>query len=90
MTIPFEVPAQFMAKVLSGEYVRYGGIIKDAVTGQVIGHLKEAGSLGKSAQCYSNESNFSNFRSNSDWPVCASIASKYSINAEYYANPINS
>nr|WP_281721130.1 hypothetical protein [Nitrosomonas nitrosa] len=47
MTIPFEVPAQFMAKVLSGEYVRYGGILKDSVTGQVVGHLKEAGSLGK-------------------------------------------
>lgn len=46
MTIPFEVPAQFMAKVMSGEYVRYGGIIKDSVTGQVVGHLKEAGSLG--------------------------------------------
>lgn len=46
MTIPFEVPAQFMAKVLSGEYVRYGGILKDSVTGQVVGHLKEAGSLG--------------------------------------------
>jgi len=47
MTIPFEMPAQFMGKVLSGEYVRYGGILKDAVTGQVIGHLKEVGSLGK-------------------------------------------
>lgn len=47
MTIPFEVPAQYMTKVLSGEYVRYGGIIKDAATGQIMGHLKEAGSLGK-------------------------------------------
>jgi len=46
MTIPFVIPAQFMAKVMSGEYVRYGGIIKDVVSGQVVGHLKEAGSLG--------------------------------------------
>lgn len=47
MTISFEIPAKFMIKVLSGEYVRYGGIIKDAATGQVIGHLKEVGSLGR-------------------------------------------
>ncbi len=46
--IPFEVPAKFLPKVLSGEYIRYGGILKEAATGRIVGHLKEVGSLSQS------------------------------------------
>ncbi len=43
--IPFEVPNSFLLKIISGEYVRYGGIVKEAATGQIVGHLKEVGSI---------------------------------------------
>ena len=46
MIIPME-PAQFLAGLKSGEYIRYGAIIKDATSGQIVGHLKEAGELSK-------------------------------------------
>jgi len=44
-TIPMQVPAEFLAKLQSGELIRYGAILKDAVSGQIVGHLKEAGNL---------------------------------------------
>jgi len=46
LSIPFQVPSEYLAQLLSGELVRYGGIIKSATTGQIVGHLKEAGNLG--------------------------------------------
>jgi hypothetical protein len=46
MTIPFDIPGQWMGKVLSGDYIRYGSIIKEAASGKIIGHLQEAGGLG--------------------------------------------
>lgn len=46
--IPFEVPAEFIPKVASGELLRYGAILKDANTGLIVGHLKEAGGLAES------------------------------------------
>ncbi len=45
--ISFAVPAQFIAKVACGELVRYGGILKDVDTGQIVGHLKEVGNLAE-------------------------------------------
>jgi hypothetical protein len=42
----FEIPQQFLGKVLSGEYIRRGAIIKNAVSGEIVGHLKETGNLG--------------------------------------------
>ncbi len=45
MSIPFDVPAEFLPHVLSGNYVRYGAILKDVSTGQIVGHLKEVGGL---------------------------------------------
>lgn len=44
--IPFEYPIEYLSKVMSGDYVRYGAILKDQATGQIVGHLKEAGSVG--------------------------------------------
>ena len=38
----FFIPSEFIAKVTSGEYIRYGTIIKDN-SGKIVGHLKEAG-----------------------------------------------
>lgn len=38
----FVVPSQFIDKVTSGEYVRYGTIIKNS-SGKIVGHLKEVG-----------------------------------------------
>lgn len=38
-TIPFEIPTRFT----SGEFVRYGTILKDAVTGRIVGHVQETG-----------------------------------------------
>jgi len=47
MTIPFEIPAQFLPMVNAGEVVRYGALLRDAETGRFVGHLKEAGKLGE-------------------------------------------
>lgn len=38
----FIVPSEFVSKVLSGEFVRYGTIIKNS-SGKIVGHLKEVG-----------------------------------------------
>jgi len=38
----FVIPDEFIAKVASGEYIRYGTIIKNS-SGKIIGHLKEVG-----------------------------------------------
>jgi hypothetical protein len=43
MPIPMEVPARFLADVVSGAVVRYGCILKDADSGRIVGHLKEVG-----------------------------------------------
>lgn len=43
--INFYIPEQFIPMILSGEYVRYGAIIKNSQNGHIIGHLKEAGNL---------------------------------------------
>ncbi len=42
-TIPFEVPAQFVAQLATGELVRFGSILKSAGTGQIVAHLQETG-----------------------------------------------
>jgi hypothetical protein len=42
-TIPFEVPAQFVAQLATGELVRFGSILKSASTGQIVAHLQETG-----------------------------------------------
>lgn len=47
MPIPMEAPAAFLAKLSTGELVRYGAIIKDSSTGRIVGHLKETGQLGE-------------------------------------------
>ena len=39
----FSIPSEFMGKVASGEYTRYGTIIKDNLSGKIIGHIKEVG-----------------------------------------------
>ena len=43
MPIPMEVPARFLADMVSGAVVRYGCILKDAASGRIVGHLKEVG-----------------------------------------------
>ena len=42
-----EAPAAFIARLQSGELIRYGAIIKEAGTGRIVGHLKEAGQLSE-------------------------------------------
>lgn len=42
-TIPFEIPAEILGRVASGELVRYGTILKDSVTGQIVRHVQETG-----------------------------------------------
>jgi len=42
-SIPFEIPAKLMGRVASGELIRYGTILKDAGTGQIVKHLQETG-----------------------------------------------
>ena len=41
--IPFEVPAELLGRVASGDLIRYGTILKDAGTGQIVKHLQETG-----------------------------------------------
>ncbi|MDX1957603.1 MAG: hypothetical protein SFU98_03470 [Leptospiraceae bacterium] len=43
MSIPFEIPKEFLKKILNGEAIRSGALIKDSATGQILGHLKEGG-----------------------------------------------
>jgi len=41
--IPFDLPLRFLPGLASGDIVRYGAILKDAATGQILGHLQESG-----------------------------------------------
>lgn len=47
MPIPFEVPAAFNAALKSGEIVRDNVLLRNVSSGQVVGHLQEAGRLVK-------------------------------------------
>ena len=47
MTILMEAPVKFIADIAAGKVIRHGAILKDAVTGQILGHLKEAGQMGE-------------------------------------------
>lgn len=42
-TIPFEIPAEVLSRVASGELIRFGTILKDSVTGQIVRHVQETG-----------------------------------------------
>lgn len=42
-TIPFEISGELLGRVASGELVRYGTILKDAATGQIVRHVQETG-----------------------------------------------
>jgi len=42
-TIPFEIPTELLGRIASGELIRYGTILKDAGTGQIVKHLQETG-----------------------------------------------
>ena len=41
--LPFQIPAELLSQLASGELVRYGTILKDAVTGQIVRHVQETG-----------------------------------------------
>lgn len=43
--IPFEVPLKYKLLLETGKIIRYGTVLKDSQTGQIIGHLKEVGNL---------------------------------------------
>lgn len=45
--IEFVIPWEFLPRVVSGELVRYGAVLKDAVTGRIVGHLKEVGNFSQ-------------------------------------------
>ena len=42
-SVPFEIPADLLSRVASGELIRFGTILKDASTGQIVKHLQETG-----------------------------------------------
>lgn len=48
--IPFQIPAQFLSAYAAGEVVRYGAVLKDVGTGQILAHLQEVGGLGSILQ----------------------------------------
>ena len=50
MSIPFEIPAQFLAAQVTGAVKPYGAILKDAATGRIVGHMQETGALQKVVQ----------------------------------------
>lgn len=50
MSILFDIPASFLTGIESGQLIRYGGILKDVSTGQIVGHLQETGALQKVLQ----------------------------------------
>lgn len=41
--IPFEIPTELLAKITTGELVRFGTILKDAATGRIVAHVQETG-----------------------------------------------
>lgn len=43
--IPFKVPAEFAAGIANGSLQRFGALIKEANTGQIVAHLQETGAL---------------------------------------------
>ena len=43
MSISFDVPAQFLTRVSDGSLVRFGGLLKDSSSGQIVAHLQETG-----------------------------------------------
>lgn len=51
MPIQMQIPAQFLQAMASGAAQRYGCIIKDTVTGHILGHLKEVGTWAEMASC---------------------------------------
>lgn len=50
VAIPFSVAASHIPGLLSGQVVRYGAILKDASTGQILGHVQETGLAQKLLQ----------------------------------------
>jgi len=43
INIPMQIPEQFLSRIANGELIRYGTIIKNASSGNIVGHLKEVG-----------------------------------------------
>jgi len=43
----FDIPNEFITGINSGQLMRYGTIIKDVATGNIVGHLKEVGNISK-------------------------------------------
>lgn len=46
-SIPFVVPAMYKAALSSGELVRFGALLKDSGSGQIVAHLQETGLMSK-------------------------------------------
>jgi hypothetical protein len=40
--IPFHVPLEFLAGIQDGSLIRFGGLLKDASSGQIVAHLQES------------------------------------------------
>lgn len=47
MSIPFDIPAQFISSEAAGAVKRYGAILRDEATGRIVGHVQETGVLQK-------------------------------------------
>jgi hypothetical protein len=46
-SIPFKIPAEYAAAHASQELVRFGALLKDSGTGQIVAHLQETGAAHK-------------------------------------------
>ena len=45
MSVPFQVPAEFLAKLAVGSVERHGALLKDAASGRIVAHLQETGAF---------------------------------------------
>lgn len=45
MPIPFDIPTEHLTRFATGDLQRFGTILKDVNTGQIVGHLQETGAL---------------------------------------------
>lgn len=54
MAIPFEIPSELFAAEKFGKVVRYGAILKDSETGQIVAHMQETGLLNQVASLPAN------------------------------------
>jgi hypothetical protein len=43
LSIPFEIPAKFAGDIANGTLIRFGALLKDSNSGNIVAHLQETG-----------------------------------------------